>query len=213
MADATIGAYAGMFQTIVGGLTSAFGEFQRGIDEQRMYDYQAGVARLNAQIAYQNATYATQVGEIRAQNAGLAEAQLMGRIKVAQAGSGLDVNSGSTAAVRASQRLVSGLDVATIRSEAAKTAYNYEVQGVQFGAQAQLDTLAGQNARTSGMIGAASSIVGAASSVSSEWLRGSQLGIWGGGTSSPSTAAALPNPTMTPSSQPLGGGALNYGGS
>jgi hypothetical protein len=50
---------------------------------------------------------------------------------------------------------------------------------VQYTSQAQLDTLAGRNARTSGMIGAASSILGGASSVSSEWLRGQSLGLWG----------------------------------
>lgn len=164
-----------------GGIAGAIGSISGGIAQQQMYNYQAGIAQLNAKIAYQNATYAEQVGENQAQRAGLAAQNRLGRIKVAQASSGLDVNSGSPKQVYQSQRLLSQMDIATIRSDAAKTAYNYEVQGVQFGAQANLDTIAGQNARISGLIGADSSIVGAASSLTGTYLRGQQLGLFGGG--------------------------------
>lgn len=170
---------AGIGATLIGGLTSAFGAYEQGQSQQEMYNYQAGVARLNTQIADQNATYATQIGEDQATRAGLQGAQRMGQIKAAQGASGLDVNSGSAVQVRASQKEASSLDVASIRSNAAKTAYNYQVQGVQFTAQGQMDTVAGENARTSGMINAGSSLIGAASSVSQQWLRGQQLGMWG----------------------------------
>lgn len=170
----------GMGTTILGGLTSAISSFIGGEDQKEMYDYQAGVAKLNASISRQNATYASQVGEIQAANAGEQGAQRLGKIKAAQGASGLDVNSGSNVAVRTSQEAITSHDVSAIRANAAKTAYNYEVQATGYNAQADLDTLAGKNARTAGLIGATSSLVGAASSVSSQWLRGQQLGLWGG---------------------------------
>lgn len=179
MADNMLIGGAGMGLTFLGGITSAISSFIGGEAQQQMYNYQAGVAKLNAQIAQQNSTYATRVGEIQAANAGLQGGQVMGRIKSAQAASGLDVNTGSNKQVQQSQKQITGMDVAAIRSNAAKTAYNYQVEATQYTAQSQLDTLAGKNARTSGMIGAMSSILGSASSVSSEWLRGQQLGMWG----------------------------------
>lgn len=169
----------GMGTTFLGGITSALSSFIGGIDQQEMYNYQAGVARLNAQIAEQNATYATQVGELQATQAGLQGGQRMGQIRTAQSASGLDVNTGSNRQVQASQKEATGNTLAAIRMNAAKTAYNYRTEGVQYTSQAQLDTLAGRNARTAGLIGAGSSILGGASSVASEWMRGQQLGLWG----------------------------------
>lgn len=199
MVDNALIGGEGIGLTLLGGLTSAYASFMGGEYQKQMYDYQAGVARLNQQIAAQNATYARTIGEQQAQAQGLAAGQRLGQIKTAQSASGLDVNSGSAVDVRTSQKELSAIDTATIRATAAKTAYNYEVAGVQFGAQAGLDTLAGQNARSAGMVSATSSIVGVASSVSSEWLRGAQLGLWG--------------QTQNPSgSQPLGNSSNQTGG-
>lgn len=169
----------GIGETLLGGITSAFGNYEGGQAQKKMYDYQAGIARLNKQISDQNATYARQIGEVSAANYGLKAGQQMGRIKSAQASQGLDVNSGSAAQARASTAKLQSNDIAMIRSNAAKTAYNYTAQGVQFGAQAQLDTMAGRNAAYAGMISADSSLVGMASSVSSQWLSGQRLGLWG----------------------------------
>lgn len=179
MASNSLFGDIGMGTTFLGGITSAIGAFVGGEAQQQMYNYQAGIAKLNAQIAQQNATYATQVGEIQATQAGLQGGQRLGQIKAAQGASGLDVNSGSAKQVQSSQQLITASDTAAIRSNAARTAYNYANQAVGFTAQANLDTVAGQNARLSGLIGAGSSLLGAASSVSSQWLRGQQLGLWG----------------------------------
>lgn len=172
-----IGA-AGIGATIGGGLSSAIGSLMGGTAQQQYYDYQAGVARMNAAIAEQNANYAINIGEIQAQQSGLAGAQQMGRIVAGQAASGLDVNSGSNKQVQQSQLGITRTNETSIRSTAAKTAFNYQVEGAQFSAQSTADIQAGKNAETAGMIGAESSIIGAASSVSSEWLKGTQVGLF-----------------------------------
>jgi len=170
---------SGLGTTFLGGLTKAFGDIFSGISQKQMYDYQAGVAKLNQQISEQNALYSEQVGELQAGRYGMEAAQRLGGIRAAQASHGLDIRSGSAAQVQSSQKLVSAMDMATIRSEAAKTAYGYRVQGVQFGAQASLDTMAGKNAMSAGMVGAESSILGGASSVAGQWLQGQRMGLWG----------------------------------
>lgn len=180
MSNTTIGA-EGLGLSLLGGLTQAFGALFSADAQKQMYNYQAGVANLNAEISRQNAEYARSVGELQATRYGMQAAQRMGQIKVAQSASGLDINSGSAKQVQQSQATLTRMDLTTIRSDAAKTAYNYEVQGVQYGAQAQLDTLAGKNAMSAGMISASGSIIGTAASVDTAWLRGSQLGLWGGG--------------------------------
>lgn len=179
MANNALLGDAGMGATFLGGITSAISSAIGGQDQQQMFNYQAGVATLNAQISRQNATYATQVGEHQAENAGLQGGQRLGKIKAAQGASGLDVNSGSSKQVQTSQAEITSMDTTAIRSNAARTAFNYSNQAQGFEAQAQADTIAGKNARMAGLIGAGSSLLSSAASVSSEWLRGQQLGLWG----------------------------------
>ena len=174
----------GMDNTALGGIEGAIGQFQSGAAQSQMYKYQAGVAQFNKVIADQNAAYAEQIGEQEAQRYGMQAGQRFGQIKAAQASHGLDINTGSAKDVQDSQRLVTRMDLTQIRSQAAKTAYNYETQGAQFTAQAGLDTAAAANARRAGFVGAASSIMGGASAVSSEWLKGAQAGLWGNTSSS-----------------------------
>jgi hypothetical protein len=173
-----IGA-AGIGATIGGGVSSAIGSFMGGAAQQQYYNYQAGVAQFNAQIMQQNSEYAINVGEIQAQQSGLSSGQQMGKIVAGQAASGLDVNSGSNKAVQASQLGIERTSATAIRSTAAKTAYNYQVEGNAFSAQAGADIAAGKNSMEAGIIGGISSIVGSASSVSSEWLKGQSQGLWG----------------------------------
>lgn len=170
----------GLGSSAIGGVTGAIGGLFSGISQQRMYNYQAAVAQINAQIAQQNAEYSYQVGEQKSQQYGIQSAQQFGQIKAAQSSSGLDVNSGSALQTQQSQKFVSSMDLAQIRSDAAKTAYNYDVEATQYENQATLDKSAGANALTAGFINAGSSLLGGASSVASKWLQGQQMGLWGG---------------------------------
>ena len=171
---------AGMGATAGGGILSAFGSISSGIANEKMFDYQASIARLNEQIDKQNATFASEAGEQQAFQSGLRGKQQMGQIVAAQGASGLDVNSGSAKQVQTSQGTITRLNSDVIRSNAAKTAYSYETQATLAGAQANVYQMAGANALEAGYIGAGSSVLGAASSVSSEWLKGQQTGLWGG---------------------------------
>lgn len=181
MADPLTLSAISMASSAGGGVLSAFGNVAEGKSTKAMYDYQASVARINSDIDRQNAEWERSKGEIEGQQYGLKAAQQFGEIRTGQAASGLDVNSGSNLAVQNSQRTLARMDEATIRNNALKTAYDYDVKSTTDLNQAALYDTAGKNAQTAGYIKAASSIIGSASSVSSKWLSASQVGIGGSG--------------------------------
>ena len=159
-----------------------------------MYNYKAGIAQLNQKIALQNATWAESAGDVSAEEKGLQGAQEVGQTKATQAASNLDVNSGTAQAVRDTQTRVSAFDQDIIRFNAAKTAYGYQAKAAGDVAEANLDTAAAQTAKQAGWLGAAGSILGGVSNVSSKWLQGQNIGIFGGG-SAPG-GSSMGNATM-----------------
>lgn len=169
----------GLGATAAGAGLSAGGALSSGIASSNQYTYQAGIAKLNQQLDAQNEEFARQQGEQSAQQFGIKAGQQMGQIKASQASAGFDVRSGSDAQVRASQRTLNTLDTGIIRSNAAKTAYNYEIEGTIAGQQASMYSAASKNALAAGVIGAGSSVLGGVSSVSQQWLKGNQTNLWG----------------------------------
>jgi len=180
---AAIGAI-GIGATLAGGITSAIGAEKTAAATQQSYNYQAGVAQINSTIDLQNADYARSQGETQAMQYGLQAGQRQAQIRNTQAASGLDVNSGSAAAVQASQKTITGIDTAQIRSNAAKTAYDYDVKSTMDLNQSTLDVMAGDNAITAGNFQAASSILGSVGSVASKWNQGTTSGMFGSSSSS-----------------------------
>ena len=178
----------GIGATIAGGITSAVGAEKTASAQQASFNYQAGVAQINSKIDLQNADYARDQGETKAMLYGLQAGQRQAQIRNTQAASGLDVNSGSAADVQASQRTITGIDTAQIRSNAAKVAYDYDVKSTMDLNQSTLDVMAGQNAKIAGDISAASSILGTVGSVATKWSAGTTSGLFG---STGSTAAGV----------------------
>jgi hypothetical protein len=168
----------GIGASLAGGILGAEGAKQSAAATQQMYNYQAGVAQINSKIDLQNADFARNQGEVQATQFGLKERQQEGAIKVAQSASNLDVNSGSAIDVQTSQRKLGQMDLTQIRSNAAKTAYDFDVKSTMDLNQSTLDITAGTNAIAAGNIQAMSSIIGSVGSVSSKWMQGSQAGMF-----------------------------------
>lgn len=168
----------GLGATVAGGLLSAFGASKQGSAQQSMYNYRAQVSRINAQINRQNAEWARTKGEAEATQYGMKAAQQRGAIKAAQGASGIDVNSGSAKEVQQSQEKIKSMDLATIRENAAKIAYDYESKAVMDENQAGLDTMAGNYAKEAGNLKSLESIIGTVSTVSSKWQQGKSIGLW-----------------------------------
>jgi len=181
MADPITLGTIGMAASGASGAAGIFGSLFGGAAKADAYKYQSSMAWQNAAIAKQNQKYALDIGEQQAEKAGIAGAAQAGQIKAAQGASGVDVNYGSAKEVQTSQHLVSQMDLNTIRERAAKTAYDFSVQAVNYESQAKGYNKAASNARTESVLGAVSSFIGSAGSVASKWMQGQQLGLWGKG--------------------------------
>ena len=162
---------ASMGMSAVGAGINAFGAIQSGAAQSRMYQYQAGVAETNQKIALQNRDYALNVGETEAVRYGMGAAQRGAQLKTGMSVSGMDIGSGSKADVQSSQQIVSGMDLGQIGKNAARKAYNYEVEADQNAAQAGLYTRAASDAESAGGIKALGSLVSGAGSVADKWLQ------------------------------------------
>ncbi len=171
MADPATLAIAGMAGSGAQGLLGAFGNMMKGDADASAYKYQAGVARMNEQIAKGNADYSRHVGEIQAQQEGMKTAQGIGETKAKQAGSGVAIDSGSSKAVTDTQLEVGQYDQSMIRSNAARKAYGFEVEAASEEVKARMADAASKNAKSAGILGAASSLISAGSSVASKWLQ------------------------------------------
>jgi hypothetical protein len=155
----------------IGAATSAAGTLATGSATAKSDAYQAQVAANNAVLAKQQSKLDIQSGEIAAVDHGLKTKAAVGTEKAQQGASGIDVNTGSTADVRAGTVQTGMLDALTIRSNAAKKAYADEVQANSDTAQSQLDTFAGESAQTGADIGAAGTLLSGASTVGSNYLK------------------------------------------
>jgi alkanesulfonate monooxygenase SsuD/methylene tetrahydromethanopterin reductase-like flavin-dependent oxidoreductase (luciferase family) len=174
-------AIVGIGAAAAGAVTGAFGSYESGQAQKAAYTYQAGVASINAQIARQNADYAIAAGETAAQQQAMKVRATIGSTRAAQGASGIDVNTGTSVDVRASEADIGSEDIAITRNEALRKAYGYQVEGMQYETQSTLDKYAATNAAFAGDIGAVTSILGGASSVSTKWQQASQAGIAGFG--------------------------------
>jgi len=154
-------------------------------------NYQAQVASNNAIIQQQNATQAQQKGEADAAAQAMATRQQAGKIKAAEAASGVDVNSPSSLDVQSSAAQLGELDALTIRSNYSRSVYGYETAANSQTAQSQLDVMAGKNASTAGNIGAATSLLSGATSLGTQYLSWQKAGLFTGAGTAAGAASAM----------------------
>lgn len=181
MADPATMVMASMGANILGGVTKAVGSILGGESKSSMYKYQAGMARANAEIARRNAEYSRTVGEREAQRVGMKSRFEAGNIISAQSGRGLVVGEGSAGRVVQSQGDIGRHDQSTVRANAMRRAYGYDVEAANKEAEANMYGKSAQRSKLASYIEAGGSILGSAASVSSKWMEASQLGVFGGG--------------------------------
>lgn len=117
---------------------------------------QAGSYMYQSQVADYNERRAVQEGTIAATNKGMETRARVGAIKAGQAASGVDVNTGSAAEIRAAAASLGQLDASTIMSNALSRAFGYKTESKLLKQQA------GQ-AQSMGVFKAVSSLIGGAS--------------------------------------------------
>lgn len=162
-----------------------YGKAQEAGAKIGMYQYQASVAKINQQIAKQNADYERYSGEVKAQQRGMQTRSQIGSARAKQGASGLDVNKGSAVSVRAGIADIGAQDVGIIRSNAARRAYAYEVEAANLESQASMYEQSAKNTKKAAKIDQWKSLISGASNISGKFAAGGQSGLWAtGGTES-----------------------------
>jgi len=204
MADpVTLGmAAVSIGSTIFGGIEGAKGAAQKADAQTAMYGYKAAVAQANQRVAAQNAQQAIQEGGVAGQFAGLQGAQQLGHMTTAQAASGLAVGGGSAALARAGQQAGIQTGEAMTAYDAARKAYGYQVQGMNFAGEAGLDIAGGQFAQQAKGLDVASILGGTTSSVADKWMQYQKAGVFSGSGSGSGSSGGGPGAWL---SDALGG--------
>lgn len=154
---------------IGGAVISASGQIAGGVAAQNRANYQAQVARNNAQLAKQNAAWAEAQGYAEESAQGMKGRAGIGKLKAGMAAGGIDVGSGSAADVLDSAAALNELDTLTIRSNAARKVYGYNVEAESQEEGAKLSKYEGDSAMEGAEIGALGSLLSSASSVGGKY--------------------------------------------
>lgn len=138
--------------------TSAIGSILGASNDIQQGQAQAGQDRSNAALAGYQAFDALNrgsrtVGQIRTRGS-----QIIGQQKVGYAASGIDTQSGTALDTMADSRMMSELDAATVRNNAARQAWGYRVQQSNYLSDAN-------SAEDRGVMGAAGGILGGIGSI------------------------------------------------
>lgn len=131
-----------------GTLYSAYGQYQTG-------KYNAAVAETNAELAELSAQDAEKRGTAEAARYRTNIRSLQGRQRAAIGGANIE-RSGSALDILTDTAATAELDMATIRSNAAREAFGFRTQGLNYRAQGQLDRFAGRTQAIGTILGGSS---------------------------------------------------------
>lgn len=142
--------------TVVGGVA----QMQQANAQAAASQYNAQIAEMNAKLSDRRARDAIIRGQEEEQRKRAEIAQLMGRQRAAMGANNVDISFGSPLDTLVDTAVMGELDALTIRRNAAREAYDFEVQAVNQRAQAGLDRMNASASRTGGILGAAGSVLG-----------------------------------------------------
>lgn len=136
---AGMGGYLDLAGQSFGALGSAGGQYFAKQGEKASYEAAARINEVNARIAELTAQSVLRAGMQAEQTQRLKTAQLKSSQKAAYAGNGIALDSSTVARVAASTDVLGEIDAATIKANAARTAWGYRTSGVNYTNQAAMD--------------------------------------------------------------------------
>ena len=176
--------FIGLGASALGAGLKIFGGITGAGSARAAAEYQAQVAKNNMKIARWNSYLAKQEGEVAATNEGLRGRATAAAISAAQGASGVDMNSGSAVSVRASTAGLSQLNAMTIKSDAARKAYGYDLAAQTYRAE-QKAARASKPTLLQTMLGIGGSVLGSAASIGNQAFSLDQAGAFNLGSSTP----------------------------
>lgn len=122
------------------------GDLFQGSARQQQYDFASSMYDANAGIARLQSQDALERGRLLEQRHRIDTRRLIGDQRAYMAAQGIDVNRDSALDVQADTAAMGELDALTIRNNAVREAWGYEVQGMNYANQSQLYGAAGDTA-------------------------------------------------------------------
>ena len=171
-AGTSLSTYLGIGSLLSSGLGTVMrmqGQAQQARAMQASANYQAGVARNNQMIANWQAEDALERGKRATERQRLQISQLKGRQRSAQAGMGVIVDEDSAGDLLEQSAEFGKLDELNIAANAEREAYALRTRAANFGSQASLLGMRGDNAYSAGSSGMFGTLVGGVGSVAEKW--------------------------------------------
>lgn len=128
---ATIGGFVGQRQ-------QAGAMLAQGAYTQRLNEWNAQIAQLQAQDAIKR-------GEIAAERAGTQTGIMIGAERAGTAAGNIDANSGTAASIQADTAKFGALDELTIRNNAARQAWGYQTEAMDSTFRGMMAAMSGRN--------------------------------------------------------------------
>ena len=155
--------------TLAATAIGAVGQVQQAQATSASNKYNAQVQEMNAQLADRRAKDAIERGAAEEQKKRQQVAALQGQQRAALAANGVDLTFGSPLDTIVDTAVMGELDALTIRSNAYRESYDYQVQGVNARAGATMSGMAASAAETGGWLGAAGTVLGGAGKGFGQW--------------------------------------------
>ena len=156
----------------VGDWKSGSAAARAGEAQQRVAESQAGLSEYNAQVADLQAQDAIERGAEDESRFRTGVRNMVGKQRTGFAGAGIDVSYGTPVDVVADTAFMGELDARTIRTNAVREAWGFQVQGEDLRERARIARMegaqaleAGKAARTAARIGAVAGIAGGAANI------------------------------------------------
>ena len=156
---------------VVGMIGQQNAQAQAASAAQAQARYQAQVAEQNRELMRRQEADALQRGQVAEENRRRLTAQQIGQQTAGLAAQGTDF-TGTETDILGDTAAAGELDARTIRANAAREAYGYQVQGLGYGNEASLQyTRAANSAYAPNYLGAGASLLAGASTLSDKWRR------------------------------------------
>ena len=160
-----------------GGVMSTIGSYSNARSERLALVSQARAAETNARLADLSAQNELAKGQHEVGSLILKAGKLRSKQRAALAANGVVMGEGSAAEMLASTDLMKDIDISTIEANAARSAWGYRTEAVNYQNQAAAYR-AGAKGISPGMVGA-SSLLSSAGKVASSWYAFNETGAWG----------------------------------
>src|SRR6266404_6941691 len=165
----TVLGYASLAMAAAGTATGVIGQANQAQAQAASANYQAQVARNNQMVQQWSAANALKQGQVAEDQQRQKTGLVIGAQRAALAAQGGDVTSGSAIDIFGDTARAGEMDALTIRSNAIRQSWGFQVAGANAGAQAGLYSAQAANTMANLPFGIGSSLLGGASGLADKW--------------------------------------------